>query len=86
MSASLTKDGVRTYRVTVDVQRHDEFTDRAVVTVNGTPYRYPYHWEDNLRSLARRAVEDNYRAETFGPVMDDRRKGRGSYIVTARVW
>jgi hypothetical protein len=53
------------------------------VTVSGHTYRYPWHWEDNVRSLARRVVEDNYRAETFGPVAQDR---NGTLLVTAQVW
>jgi hypothetical protein len=75
--------GTRTYRVTVDIRRDDVLGDRAHVTVSGHTYRYPWHWEDNVRSLARRVVEDNYRAETFGPVAQDR---NGTLLVTAQVW
>ena len=78
----------RTYNVTVEIERIEPDWDRAVVTVNGTAHRYPYHWEDSPKGLARRAVMDNYRVDRIERVEDNRRGSvpRGSFHVVASVY
>ena len=84
----MSKD-TRTYRVTVEIARDtDPDLDRAVVTVNGNAHRYPWHWEDSAKSLARRAVLENYRVDSITEVADDRhgKVARGSFLVTGQVF
>ena len=78
----------RTYSVTVEIDRDDELGDRAVVTILGHRFRYPYHWEDSLKGLARRAVLENYRVDSIERVEDNTRGRvpRGSFYVTAQVF
>ena len=77
----------RTYSVEIEIKRDDVLGDRAHVTVLGHTYRYPYHWEDDLKSLARRVVVENYCVESAGQVVENRRgrTPRGSFLVTATV-
>ena len=67
----------RTYNVLVAI---DSAEDRATVTVNGTPYTYPWHWSDNLRTVARVAVFENYNVSQIDSIECHR---RGAYRVTA---
>jgi hypothetical protein len=79
----------RTYSVTVEIARDETpELDRAVVTVNGHAFRYPYHWEDSLKGLARRAVLENYRVDSIERVEDNShgRVPRGSFYVTATAY
>ena len=66
-----------TYSVSVEI---DSANDSAVLTVNGASHRYPWHWSDNLATMARRAVTDNYRVTKVESVV---RARVGAYIVTA---
>lgn len=70
----------RTYKVTVEI---DSANDSAVLTIRGTAHRYPWHWEDSLASMARRAVMDNYRVTEIKSVV---RARVGEYFVTADVF
>jgi hypothetical protein len=67
----------RTYNVLVAI---DSTEDRATVTVDGVPYRYPWHWSDNLRTMARVAVFEHY---NVSDVVGIECHARGVYRVTA---